>query len=110
MWRRGGEGGGLRGGGGGRGGGWGGRAGGWGGLSGGRGAGPERVVAVAMERSAELVIAVLAVAKAGAVYLPVDPAYPAERIAAMLADARPVVIVASAETAGDLPVLAGVAV
>ena len=76
----------------------------------GRGAGPGRVVAVAMERSAELVTAVLAVAKAGAAYLPVDPGYPAERIAVMLGDARPVVIVASEEVAGDLPVLAAVPV
>ena len=80
------------------------------GLLAGRGAGPESVVAVAMERSAELVAALLAVVKAGAAYLPVDPGYPAERIAFMLADARPVVIVASAEVAGDLPVLAAVPV
>ena len=43
--------------------------------------------AVVMERSAELVAALLAVLKAGAAYLPVDPGYPAERIAFMLADA-----------------------
>ena len=80
------------------------------GVLAGRGAGPERVVAVAMDRSADLVTALLAVAKAGAVYLPVDPGYPAERVAVMLSDARPVVMVASAETAEDLPVLATVPV
>ncbi|MYT31413.1 MULTISPECIES: AMP-binding protein, partial [unclassified Streptomyces] len=52
----------------------------------GRGAGPERVVAVALPRSAETVVAQLAVAKAGGAFLPVDPAYPAERRAFMLRD------------------------
>ena len=61
-----------------------------------RGAGPETVVAVLMERSTDLVAALLAVLKAGAAYLPIDPGYPAERIAFMLADAAPAVIVASA--------------
>ncbi len=74
------------------------------------GAGPESVVAVVAGRSAELVTALLAVLKAGAAYLPVDPGYPAERIRSMLADARPAVIVAAAQAAGDLPVLAGVPV
>ena len=46
-------------------------------------------MAVVMDRWAGLVTALLAVLKAGAAYLPVDPGYPAERIAFMLADARP---------------------
>src|SRR5215831_12153576 len=50
------------------------------------GAGPERLVAVAMEKSADVFVAWLAVAKSGAAFLPVDPAYPAERIAFMLGD------------------------
>jgi amino acid adenylation domain-containing protein len=61
-----------------------------------RGAGPESLVAVMMERSADLVVALLAVLKAGAAYLPVDVGYPAERVAFMLADASPAVVVTSA--------------
>ncbi|MGV4925651.1 non-ribosomal peptide synthase/polyketide synthase [Streptomyces sp. BHT-5-2] len=58
----------------------------------GRGVGPERTVALVLPRSVELVVAELAVAKAGGAFLPVDPAYPAERRALMLADARPAVV------------------
>ncbi|MEU6238028.1 amino acid adenylation domain-containing protein, partial [Kitasatospora sp. NPDC047058] len=58
-----------------------------------RGVRPEQVVAVALPRSVESVVAVLGVLKAGAAYLPVDPAYPAARIALMLDDACPVVVV-----------------
>ena len=54
-----------------------------------RGVGPESLVAVVMERSADLVVALLAVLKAGGAYLPVDPGYPADRIAYMLTDAAP---------------------
>ena len=67
------------------------------------GAGPERLVAVAVPRSAEMIVAVLAVLKAGAVYLPVDPAYPADRIAFMLADARPVAVLTTVAAGRDLP-------
>src|ERR1700689_2537605 len=58
---------------------------------------------VAMGRSADLVIALLAVWKAGAAYLPVDPGYPAERIAFMLADAGPACVLTTGQLA---PVLA----
>ena len=74
------------------------------------GAGPETVVAVVMDRGVAVITALLAVLKAGAAYLPVDPGYPAERVAFMLRDARPAVIIASAEAAEDLPGLPGVPV
>lgn len=67
------------------------------------GAGPERVVGIALPRTAELIVGVLAVLKTGAAYLPLDPAYPADRLAYILADARPVVVLATTETAGALP-------
>ncbi|WP_051028054.1 non-ribosomal peptide synthetase [Nocardia higoensis] len=68
-----------------------------------RGAGPEDVVAVAIPRSPESVAAVCAVAKSGAAFLPVDPAYPAERIAHMLADSRAVLGVTVESVRDRLP-------
>ena len=65
------------------------------GLLAGLGAGPGRVVAVMLERSAELVAGVLGVLKTGAAYLPVDPGYPAGRVSSMLAGAGPVAVVAA---------------
>jgi nonribosomal peptide synthetase DhbF len=70
----------------------------------GLGAGPERLVAVALPRSLEMVAAVLAVAKAGAAYLPVDPGYPADRIEFMLADAAPVALLTTRGAQAQLPV------
>ncbi|WP_406499535.1 non-ribosomal peptide synthase/polyketide synthase [Streptomyces sp. NBC_00846] len=67
------------------------------------GAGPERLVAVALPRSAELVVAILAVLKAGAACVPVDPEYPAARIGYMLDDARPVLVVTDSRTRDRLP-------
>ncbi|WP_367127291.1 non-ribosomal peptide synthase/polyketide synthase [Saccharothrix sp. HUAS TT1] len=58
----------------------------------GLGAGPERIVALRLPRSVDLLVAELAVLKAGAAFLPIDPDYPAERIAFMVADARPLVV------------------
>jgi amino acid adenylation domain-containing protein len=54
----------------------------------GLGIGPEAVVGVCAERSIEMVVGLLAVLKAGGAYLPIDPDYPYERIAFLLADAR----------------------
>ncbi|MFJ2816072.1 amino acid adenylation domain-containing protein, partial [Streptomyces sp. NPDC087294] len=72
------------------------------------GAGPDTVVAVRLPRGPRLAEALLAVLKAGAAYLPLDPDYPADRIAHMLDDARPVLVVgppADPATAGMPPVL-----
>ena len=60
-----------------------------------RGVGTQQTVAVALARSVDLVVSVLAISRIGAVYLPIDPAYPAERIDFLLADAKPVLIVAA---------------
>ncbi|MCC9312250.1 amino acid adenylation domain-containing protein, partial [Kitasatospora sp. RB6PN24] len=64
-----------------------------------RGVRPESLVAVAMPRSAELVVALLAVLKAGGAYVPIDPAYPADRITYMLQDAAPVLTITDGSTA-----------
>ncbi len=72
------------------------------------GAGPERLVAVMLPRSVDLVVALLAVLKSGAAYVPVDPGYPAARIAGVVADARPVVLVTSGAVESLLPPSCGV--
>jgi amino acid adenylation domain-containing protein len=57
-----------------------------------KGVGPDTFVAVCVERSLEMTIALLAVLKAGGAYLPLDPAYPAARLAHMIAHTSPVVL------------------
>ncbi|MDC0720329.1 non-ribosomal peptide synthetase/type I polyketide synthase [Nannocystis bainbridge] len=64
-----------------------------------RGVGAESLVAISVERSLELVIAVVAVLKAGAAFLPLDPAYPAERLQFMLADSGAQVVLTQARLA-----------
>ncbi|MFE9820443.1 amino acid adenylation domain-containing protein, partial [Streptomyces sp. NPDC005773] len=65
-----------------------------------RGAGPERYVAVALPRSAELIVGLLAVLKSGSAYLPLDLEYPSERIQYMLADTAPVCALTNEEWSG----------
>ncbi|MCL9798315.1 amino acid adenylation domain-containing protein, partial [Frankia sp. AgKG'84/4] len=74
----------------------------------GRGVGPESLVAVALARSVDLVVALLAVQKAGGAYLPIDPAYPAERISFMLRDAAPVCALTTVDVRAALPTRTGV--
>ncbi|MFC9843950.1 amino acid adenylation domain-containing protein [Streptomyces sp. NPDC060223] len=61
-----------------------------------RGVGPDTLVGVHLERSAELIVALVAVLKAGGAYVPLDPGYPAERLEYMLADARVPVLLTGA--------------
>ncbi|MET8682891.1 amino acid adenylation domain-containing protein [Streptomyces sp. NPDC004732] len=63
-----------------------------------QGVGPEHIVALALPRSPDLITALLAVVKAGAAYLPIDTAYPVDRIRFMLADARPTLVLTDATT------------
>ncbi|MFJ6432026.1 amino acid adenylation domain-containing protein [Streptomyces sp. NPDC091416] len=67
-----------------------------------RGVGPESLVAVALPRSAEMIVALLGVLKAGAAYVPVDPSYPADRIAYLLDDANPALVIATTQVSDDL--------
>jgi amino acid adenylation domain-containing protein len=68
------------------------------------GVGPERFVALALPRTVDLIVALLAVLKTGAAYVPIDLDYPAERIGFMLADADPVLVLTTTTLAAQLPV------
>lgn len=68
-----------------------------------RGLGPEGTVALTLPRSSGHLVAVLGVLKAGCAFLPVDHAYPADRIAHMLDDARPAVRLTTTNLAEALP-------
>ncbi|HIP72711.1 MAG TPA: non-ribosomal peptide synthetase, partial [Anaerolineae bacterium] len=62
-----------------------------------QGVGPESIVAISVNRSPEMVIGLLGIQKAGGAYLPLDPAYPPERLAFMLADAQPILILTDSQ-------------
>ncbi|HEX4606131.1 MAG TPA: amino acid adenylation domain-containing protein [Candidatus Angelobacter sp.] len=61
--------------------------------------GPEDFVGLAMPRSLQMFVALVAVLKAGAAYLPLDPTYPSERLQFMLRDARPACVITTSEAA-----------
>ncbi|MEV0259674.1 amino acid adenylation domain-containing protein, partial [Streptomyces sp. NPDC050732] len=68
-----------------------------------RGVGPEQIIALALPRSVDMVVAILAVLKAGAAYLPMDPDYPRAHLAFMLTDARPALVLTHIHTAALVP-------
>jgi amino acid adenylation domain-containing protein len=70
----------------------------------GRGIGPQDIVALCVERSLEMVVSLLGILKAGAAYLSLDPAYPDDRLAAMLEDAQPAALLSRSDLAGRLQV------
>ncbi|HEX8962863.1 MAG TPA: amino acid adenylation domain-containing protein, partial [Rhodocyclaceae bacterium] len=67
------------------------------------GVGRDTIVGLCVERSIEMVVGLLGILKAGAAYLPIDPGYPAERIAFMLDDARVALLLSQTEVAERLP-------
>ncbi|MFJ8133191.1 non-ribosomal peptide synthetase [Streptomyces hydrogenans] len=69
-----------------------------------RGVGPDTPVAVAMQKSDEFTVVLLAVLKAGGAYLPLDPQYPARRLTHMVGDARPVLLIRPRDGAPELGV------
>jgi len=65
--------------------------------------GPGTLVGVCMERNADMVVALLAILKAGAAYVPIDPNYPADRVAYMLQDSAAPVVLTQRSLAAMLP-------
>jgi amino acid adenylation domain-containing protein len=67
------------------------------------GVGPDSLVGVFLERTPQAIVALLAILKAGGAYLPIDPAYPRERVATILDDARPTVLLTEELLLDSLP-------
>ncbi|HSJ85610.1 MAG TPA: 4-hydroxyphenylacetate 3-hydroxylase N-terminal domain-containing protein, partial [Anaerolineales bacterium] len=67
------------------------------------GVGPEVLVGLCVERSLEMVVGLLGILKAGGAYLPLDPNYPPERLAMMLTDAQPLVLLSQSHLLDRLP-------
>lgn len=70
------------------------------------GVGPETIVPICMERSSLMIVALLGILKAGGAYLPLDPAYPVERMRTILEDAPPVAMVSEDQFLGKVSSLA----
>jgi amino acid adenylation domain-containing protein len=74
------------------------------------GAGPDQLVGLFVERSIDMMVALLAIVKTGSAYLPLDPLLPAERLRYMLEDSGVRVVVTEKSLHGDLPAFAGLAI
>ncbi|NPC80488.1 amino acid adenylation domain-containing protein, partial [Pyxidicoccus fallax] len=68
-----------------------------------RGVGADSRVALALERSLELIVSLVAILKAGGAYVPLDPAYPRERLAGMVEDTRPQALITTRALSTHLP-------
>jgi amino acid adenylation domain-containing protein len=68
-----------------------------------RGVGPDVLVGLYLDRTPNLIVALLAILKAGGAYLPIDLSYPAERVAFMLSDSETPVVITDSQTAQKLP-------
>jgi amino acid adenylation domain-containing protein len=67
------------------------------------GIGPDSLVGLMLDRSPDMVVALLGVLKAGAAYVPLDPAFPADRLAFMIADSRPATVISHSSLTAGLP-------
>jgi amino acid adenylation domain-containing protein len=63
----------------------------------------DKLVAICLERSPEMIVGILGILKAGGAYVPLDPAYPQERLSVMLKDAQPTVLLTQQRFLGKLP-------
>ena len=72
-----------------------------------QGAGPGKIVGVLLDRSVEMIVCLLGILKAGAVYLPLDPKFPKDRLAFMLSDAEVPILLTQSALHSDLPFLQG---
>ena len=71
------------------------------------GVGPDSLVGLCVERSLDMVVAILGILKAGGAYLPLDPRYPKDRLGFMVEDAKPAVVLTHYEQKDSLPDVAG---
>jgi amino acid adenylation domain len=69
-----------------------------------QGVGPETRVGVCLERSIDMIVALLAILKAGGAYVPLDPTHPPRRLAFLIEDTRPVVVVTNERSSSNLPI------